>query len=626
MVVSLGASPTGRLYLGTTDGHVFVSTDGAQTWEIRGRVGNRLGAVVTRVIADPRDERRLSAAVWYQAAHAGGGVFRSEDAGQTWSLAGLSGEEVRALEAAPSKPEQLVAGTRTGVFRSLDRGKNWSRISPSGDVELRNVDSVAIDPRDSETIYVGTYHLPWRTSDGGKSWKPITAGIIDDSDIMSLRVDAAAPDRLYMSACSGIYRSDNQGDQWIKLQGIPYAARRTQAIAQDGAFPRIIYAGTTKGLWVTRDAGESWARTTPKDWVVNSMVVLPGRGGRPGRVVLGTEGQGVQISDDAGATFSGANRGFSHVVVRQLLGDRSEAGHLLMLMEQGGSQIRESSDDGKSWAPLSLSASERGKHTELRADQIREAYPAPWGWLLQMQDGSFWVREHGKQAWSQWNLKLPLPARRPAANKAARPAKEGKIQPHSAIPPIAFTKDSAVLPSAEGLLLCISSGLCRWLEGFGRGGEVRAIWVSADGEEMGIVKDGKLGLSSDGGETTSWQDLPVANEKVLWLDVHESSATKAMYLGTTEGLVVSQDGGVHWRKVASGLPAGRLQLWLRASSFWLAAESDDGMYLSIDQGNSWSRMDRDSERGHFAGLVATKDGTILAGSQNEGLLRIELVP
>ncbi len=128
--------------------------------------------------------------------------------------------------------------------------------------------------------------------------------MIDDSDIMSLRIDANNPERVYLSACSGIYRSENQGASWTKLQGIPYAARRTQAIVQDPEQSTTLYAATTEGLWVTRDAGESWKRTTPKEWVIDGVVVLHGSNGKQGRVVIGTEGQGILVSEDAGETFS----------------------------------------------------------------------------------------------------------------------------------------------------------------------------------------------------------------------------------------------------------------------------------------------------------------------------------
>jgi len=130
MVVSLGAGPGNEIYLGTADGHVFASKDRAGSWEIRGRVGVRLDAVVTRIVVDPRDRNRLFASVWYQQPGAGGGVFKSEDRGQKWKLVGLEGEAVRALEIAPSNADELVAGSRGGVFLSPDGGRTWDVSLP----------------------------------------------------------------------------------------------------------------------------------------------------------------------------------------------------------------------------------------------------------------------------------------------------------------------------------------------------------------------------------------------------------------------------------------------------------------------------------------------------------------
>ena len=56
----------------------------------------------------------------------------------------------------PWVDERLVAGTLEGVFRSRDSGLRWQRISPAGHEELRNFDSLAIDPRDPGIIYAGT--------------------------------------------------------------------------------------------------------------------------------------------------------------------------------------------------------------------------------------------------------------------------------------------------------------------------------------------------------------------------------------------------------------------------------------------------------------------------------------
>ena len=616
LVVSLGSSPGGGVYLGTADGHVFFSGDGAESWELRGRVGTRMDGVVTKLVAAPRVENRVYAAVWYQAAGAGGGVFRSDDGGHTWALLGLSDEAVRALEIASANPAVLIAGTRSGVFRSRDAGKTWERISSQGDAELRNVDSLAIDPANADLIYVGTYHLPWKTQDGGKSWAPVAAGMIDDSDVMSLRIDASNPARVFLSACSGIYRSENQGRQWIKLQGIPYSARRTQAIVQDPRDPKLLFAGTTEGLWVTRDGGESWTRTTPKEWVVNSVAVLGATAGKPGRVVLGIDGTGVQISDDAGIHFAEANLGFTHVIVKQIVSDPGARGHLLVVVQRAAEETLESRDAGKSWTPVSSPGEAHGTASQLQDGRLEQVYASPWGWLARLSDGELLLRDPSSGAWKEWALKRPF-----TGNKRGAP-QQVRLQPEGAH--IAFAQDAAFVSDAAGVWRCGVSRVCSAVKGFGRGGPVRAMWVSREGGEIALVRDGKLGLLSKGSESARWRDLPVVDSQVLWMDVSESNPDWTIFLGTTAGLYLDSGENAPWKPMQDGLPRAAVTHWLRSERLWVATEQSGGTYLSRDQGVNWVRVDGDLERGQFTGLVRTGPEMVLAGSQSEGVLQLVL--
>lgn len=621
MVVSLSTGGE-EVYLGTADGHVFASKDRTLSWELRGRVGQRLDAVVTRIVVDPREGHRLFAAVWYQEAGAGGGVFESEDAGRNWEVLGLQKEAVRALEIAPSNPNELVAGTRSGVFLSSDNGKTWGRISLEGDEEIKNLDSLAIDPRDPQTIYAGTYHLPWLTRDGGRNWKAVIAGIIDDSDIMSLRVDETNADRVYMSACSGIYRSENQGGQWVKLQGIPYAARRTQVILQDPAVPKTLYAGTTAGLWVTRDGGESWSRTTPQDWVVNSIAVLAGKNGAPERVVLGTEGRGIEISDNAGVSFTEANHGFTHVIVRELRVDTRDPAHLVMVIERNGTEILESYDGAQSWSGISMMAAERGKAKTLDPGEVQNVVASPWGWVLRLEGGQLWLWDGDKKSWKEWKLYLPGPARRhskAAVGSKDRPEVSRQLKANGVL---TFSEDRIVAATKEGLLLCQESGSCSSLKAFSSG-QIRAAWTSPGPGSIVVVADNKLGISSDGGKTAVWRDLPVTSEQVERLDVAQSVDHMAFYIATDQGLYVSRENG-EWQQITNGLPAGRVEQWLRSPGIWVVNERGGGLYLSQDDGGSWTRSDRDAERSRMTGFLATPEGEILAGSESEGLLRLYL--
>ncbi len=87
----------------------------------------------------------------------------------------------------PGDDSVIAAGTSTGVYLTRDAGANWKLISPPDDAEIRPVVSLAFHPADSKILYAGTTHLPWKTADGGASWQSIHTGMIDDSDVFSIR-------------------------------------------------------------------------------------------------------------------------------------------------------------------------------------------------------------------------------------------------------------------------------------------------------------------------------------------------------------------------------------------------------------------------------------------------------
>jgi photosystem II stability/assembly factor-like uncharacterized protein len=620
MVISLAADQAGNLYLGASDGHIFLSKDRGARWELQGRVGLRTDGVIAQLAADPQAQHRLFAAVWFREVGAGGGVFRSDDGGATWQPAGLQGEVVRALEFAPSEPALLVAGTRSGVFRSNDAGRNWQRISPAGDPELRNVDSVAVDPADPQMIYAGTYHLPWKTTDGGKTWKSIAAGLIDDSDIMSMRVDAANPARIYISACSGIYRSEDRGEVWTKLQGIPYAARRTQAIVQDPQSPHVLYAATTEGLWVTRDAGENWERTTPKEWVVNGVAVLPPKGTSVGRVLIGTEAQGVLASADAGKTFVAANHGFTHPVAKQLAGDPRDAAHLLLLLERNGGELLETRDAGKNWNALPARAGPRAQEKEWSTERIARFQGTPWGWMAELTGGTLWNYSEEAAIWKRWNPGFPAPAK--PQKKGSPVTQRARSAASGSRGPLAFSQDDAYLPFPQGLVRCNHLGKCQLLPAFSRAANVSAIWIALDGQTLALASEGKLGISRDAGKTAVWRDLPAGvrgASSILW-DRTESSA---LFLGTDRGLYFSRDAGEHWTLSQGGLPAAVIEGVLRASDRYLVTLVEGGVYSSPEGTGSWTRLDMDAERSQMNGAAETRPGSFVFGSQSEGALLLE---
>ncbi|MGZ4819116.1 MAG: VPS10 domain-containing protein, partial [Terriglobales bacterium] len=284
-----------RIFLGTSAGEMYLSTDAGATWSHFAHFGGSDDYVLDHIVVDPANSNTVYVAAW-SIENSGGDIFRSRDGGSTWQpLPGMHGKSVRSFAVFAGDSRTMIAGALDGVFRSNDAGNTWERISPANHPEIKNIESIAIDPRSSQVIYAGTWHLPWKTTDGGATWQSMKQGIVDDSDVFSIIVDPQNPATVYLSACSGIYKSDNAGELFHKIQSIPFSARRTRVLRQDPTNSAIVYAGTTEGLWRTLDGGKTWRRTTAPNLIVNDVDVDPRQ---PSHVLLATDRSGVMASED----------------------------------------------------------------------------------------------------------------------------------------------------------------------------------------------------------------------------------------------------------------------------------------------------------------------------------------
>ena len=340
-----------RFYFGTLDGQIYTSADGGKRWELLYNF-NRPRIFIDHILVDPRDSKTL-----YVAAHRHkepGGFFKSVDGGRSWrESAELKKESLHSLIQSGSDPDVMYAGGISGIFRSDDSGESWQRLPTHETAGLVNVESLAVDPRTANTVYAGTWYLPYKSMDGGKTWKSIKNGIIDDSDIFAIDIDPRDPRHVIMSACSGIYESKNAGDSWRKVQGIPSQSRRTRAILQHPSVPGLVFAGTTEGFWRSERGGDadSWMVTTSRKLEINSITVHPSR---PETVYIGTNNYGVMVSHDSGKTFLPTNGGYSGRFANTIVADRESPDRIYAATintATGGGFLFVSNDNGESWKP-----------------------------------------------------------------------------------------------------------------------------------------------------------------------------------------------------------------------------------------------------------------------------------
>ena len=645
-----------RMFLGTADGQIYATTDGAQTWQWLPTF-NRPQYIIESIVIDPTATDTLYAAVWALENDRDGGVYKSVDGGATWRVV-LKDESVRAFAMAPGNASVLVAGTLTGALRSSDGGETWERLSPAGHAGIRNIESVAIDPRNADIVYVGTWYLPWKTSDGGKSWAFIhgeTSRLIEDSDIFSIAIDAFDPDRVYCSACSGIYRSADGGRNWTKFKGIPSSARRTHVIFPHPTREKEIFAGTTEGLWRTADGGETWRQVLPSTTTINEIRVHPAA---PDRIIVGTENRGVLISEDGGGMFQAYNHGFVTRRISSLLADSMQRGRLFASAMFNGAEggIYVSTDLGQTWQPSSQGLGARDVY-EVHAPvgDSRRLYAAT-------SDGAFFT-ENGGRLWqpanppANWKPTPAASAGKPAASAGkpaappARPSAKGARGRSPAPRPTA--RRPALRQRLKGHVVELASTGEGWLyaaawDGLFRSdnpdkgwekislgayrGRVFSVAVSPRNPDVVLVgvSDGLL-MSQDGGATWERADLPMKAAKdatcVQEIAIHPRQP-ETILVGTRRTAYVSRDGGKSWERLARGIGFGDIAVIRfnprNADEVLIGDAQGGGLYLSVNGGQLFQRLDQRAtlpgRRMWAAAFDAFTSGRIYAGSVTSGVM------
>lgn len=235
---------------------------------------------------------------------AAGGIFKSEDDGQSWAPIFDDAENLAIgdFAIAPNDPKTLYVGTGeangggsslsydgNGVYRSNNAGNSWTNI---GLENVGSIGKVEIDPKRPERIFVAAMgrlfeSTPnrgvYRSLDSGQNWEKVLFES-DSTGAIDLVINPAQPDTIYAALwervrtlkrrsyggeTSGIYRSTDGGSSWTPLtNGLPNVGPRKGRIGLSisASDPNILYAvyatqtGNLEGIYKTENHGESWAR------------------------------------------------------------------------------------------------------------------------------------------------------------------------------------------------------------------------------------------------------------------------------------------------------------------------------------------------------------------------------
>lgn len=210
--VTAPAGNPNRLFLGAPGGGVWRSDDGGNTWSPRSDFLPVLS--ISSIVLDPANPNIVYIATG-DADSPGEdpysiGVWKSVDGGTNWSSTGLSWsltnyKVISRLLIAPDNSQKLFAATSDGVYVTYNGGTNWQRSTPGGGTSWHDIQ---FQPGNSSVIYLtGQGANFFRSTDGGTNWTQITAGLPGSGvDRSVLAVSASYPQGLYI-----LYGDDSSG-------------------------------------------------------------------------------------------------------------------------------------------------------------------------------------------------------------------------------------------------------------------------------------------------------------------------------------------------------------------------------------------------------------------------------
>jgi photosystem II stability/assembly factor-like uncharacterized protein len=315
----------------------------------------------------------------------GGGVWKTEDAGTTWhnvSDGFFAAGSMGSIDVADSDPGVVYAGTGSdglrsnvspgvGVYKSTDAGKTWTHAGLRG---VGQIGAVVVHPADPSVVYVaaiGNAFRPspergvFRTRDGGKTWQKVLF-VSDSTGAVDIELQPGSPNVVYATMWraerkpwtiisgareGGVYKSVDGGDTWRKLgNGLPNELFGKSDLAVSAAAPNRVYALVEAkpggGLYRSDDAGESWRLVSTNPGLITRPFYYTNVDADPTNadvVYAGTEG--FYKSTDGGATFRTVPtpHGDNHDL--WINADRPE---VMIQSNDGGANV--TLDGGRSWS------------------------------------------------------------------------------------------------------------------------------------------------------------------------------------------------------------------------------------------------------------------------------------
>lgn len=660
-------------YFGGTGGGVWKTEDSGKTYEniSDGYFGGSIGSIAiapsdSNVIYVGGGEVTVRGNV-----SSGNGVWKSIDAGKTWTFSGLpKSRHIPRIVIDSNNPDIVYAAVlgniyrptkERGVYKSVNGGKTWKKVlfvnEQAGAVEIQ------IDPTNSRILYASTWNLKrtpyslnsggpgsllWKSNDSGNSWHKISdnqgfaKGVLG---IIGVTVSPVNPERVYAIVENkdkgGVYRSDNGGETWKYINS-------SRALRQRAWYYSKIYADTKNQdiVYVMNvsyhksiDGGKTFESKRAPHGDHHDLWIAPEDNNR---MIIADDG-GAQISKNGGLDWSTyynqPTAQFYRITTDNAFPFR------IYVAQQDNSTIRvQHRSEGRFITEDNWESTAGGESAHIAVDPNNNdiVYGGSYGGFLTRvnhktgstrginvwPDNPMGYGAEGMKYRFQWNFPIFF------SNHDTKKlftlsnhvhVSENEGQSWKIISPDLTRNDPEKLKSSGGPITQDNTGVEYYSTLFAASESKLAdgeIWVGSD--------DGLIHLTRNGGK--NWENItPIQAPKFLMINSIETAyfiSGKAYVAGTSYKsgdfkpyLYKTNDYGKTWKKIVNGIKPEHFTRVLRSdpsSQGLLYAGTESGLYISYDDGESWNSFQKNLPIVPITDITI-KDNSLIIATQGRGI-------
>jgi len=664
-------------YFGATGGGVWKTENGGETYEniSDGFFGGSIGSIAVasndpNVIYVGGGEVTIRGNV-----SSGYGMYKSVDAGKTWSFSGLpNSRHIPRIVIDPNDNDIVYAAvlgniykptSDRGVYKSEDGGLNWKKVLFTND--LSGAFELVIDPNNPRILYASTWRVQrtpyslssggegsdlWKSIDSGETWKKISknngfpTGILG---VIGVTVSPVDSQRVWAivenQEKGGVYRSDDGGDNWIYTNS-------SRSLRQRAWYYSKIYADTqdVDGVYVmnvsyhySNDGGRTFKSNNAPHGDHHDLWIAPEDNTR---MIIADDG-GAQVSYDKGETWSTYYNQPTAQYYR-VTTDNSFPYRIYIAQQDNSTQRVRHRSLGYNISENDWESTAGGESGHLAVDPNNNdiVYGGSYlGFLERLNHEKNTSRTinvwpvttlgEGAEAMKyrfNWNFPIAFSKHDGSklytfSNHVHLSTDEG--QSWKTISPDLTRNDKSKLVSSGGPITQDNTGVEYYATIFAVDEspiQEGLMWVGSD--------DGLIHLTKDGGET--WENV-TPTKMPEWMMINSIDASEfdtgtAYVAGTryklgdfTPYLYMTEDYGKNWKLITNGIESEHFTRVIRSDKVdqnILYAGTETGMYISYDKGNSWNTFQKNLPIVPITDLTI-KDNSLIVATQGRSIWMID---